>query len=181
MTDDGTTKLADQLNENIDKIGSLTQRYQEEAGKHQRFIDRLTSAIARPRSLYGILVAVIVWVVFNTWVYETGRKAIDPPPFFTLQGACTVTAILLSTMVLITQRHQGELARRREQLDLQVNLLTEQKVTKLIALLEELRVDLPNVRNRKDKAAEDMAQSADPTEVVRAIEEKLMPVVDPPK
>jgi uncharacterized membrane protein len=37
-------------------------------------------------------------------------------------------------------------------LDLQINLLTEQKVTKLIRLLEELRADMPGVRTRHDPA-----------------------------
>jgi len=181
MSEDSGAKIPGRLTENIDKISSLVHRFDEEAGKHQRFVDRLTISIARPRSLYAISGIVLTWVGVNTWLYESGAHAIDPPPFFGLQGFCTLMAILSSTMVLITQRHQGELASRREQLELQVNILTEQKVTKLIALLEELRVDLPNVRNRKDETAEDMAQSADPSEVVRAIEEKLLPLADPSK
>lgn len=167
--------LPDHLNDNIAKISTLTHRYEDEAGKHQRFIERLTAAIAVPRSLYAIGGAVFGWVAANTWFFEHGRHVIDPPPFFGLQGVCTLTAILLSTMVLISQRHQGDLARRREQFELQVNILTEQKATKLIALLEELRHDLPNVRDRVDKTAADMAQSADPDAVVRALEEKLLP------
>lgn len=38
-------------------------------------------------------------------------------------------------------------------LDLKVTLLTGQKAAKLIDLLEELRRDLPNVRNRHDPEA----------------------------
>ena len=170
--------MPDRVSDNIDKISTLTQRYEEAAGEHQRRIDRVTAWIARPRSLYAIISSVFAWVAVNTWIYESGQRSIDPPPFFGLQGLCTLTAIVLSTMVLITQRHQSELERRREQLELQVNILTEQKATKVIALLEELRHDLPNVRNRVDQTAADMAKQADPEEVVRAIEEKLLPPVE---
>ena len=55
--------------------------------------------------------------------------------------------------------------------DLQVNLLTEQKVTKLIHLLEELRRDLPIVRDRHDPQATAMQEGADTDEVVSALRE----------
>lgn len=171
-------QLSNRLSDNIDKISTLTLRYEEEAGSHQRFVERLTAKIASPTSLYIISIVVVAWIGLNTWAYATGRRALDAPPFYGLQGVCTLTALLISTMVLITQRRQGELARRREQLELQVNILTEQKATKLIALIEELRRDLPNVRDREDKTAADMAQSADPDAVVRALEQKLLPNLD---
>jgi len=52
-----------------------------------------------------------------------------------------------------------------------VNLLSEQKIAKLIALVEELRCDLPNIKNRCDPEAEVMKQPADPQMVVEALED----------
>jgi uncharacterized membrane protein len=164
------TPLPNRLHDNIEKISSLTHRYDDEAGRHQRFVERVTSAIARPGSLYAMLSVVAGWTIFNIF----SPQAFDPPPFYALQGLCSLTALLISTMVLITQRRQGHMARRREQLELQVNMLTEQKATKLIALLEELRRDLPNVRNREDKTADEMAQSPEPDAVVQALEQKVL-------
>ena len=51
--------------------------------------------------------------------------------------------MLTATVVLISQRRQTKLSEQRVHLDLQINLLTEQKVTKLIHLIEELRRDFP--------------------------------------
>ncbi len=65
-------------------------------------------------------------------------------------------------MVLNTQNRQGRHAEQRSHLDLQVNLLAEQKIAKLIALVEELRRDLPQVRDRVDHVAEAMKESVDP-------------------
>ena len=75
--------------------------------------------------------------------------------------------------VLIRQNRQEKLAEQRAQLALQLNLLSEQKVAKLIALIEELRKDLPNVKNRYDPEAEMMKEAADPHAVMEALEETL--------
>jgi uncharacterized membrane protein len=96
----------------------------------------------------------------------------DPPPFEWLQGVVGLAALLTATMILTTQNRQAKLMERRMHLDLQVNLLTEQKTAKLIELLEELRRDLPNVRNRHDSEAEIMQHAAEPMRVIAALEEQ---------
>ncbi len=85
----------------------------------------------------------------------------------------TLGALLLTIVILITQNRQARLAERRAQLDLQVNLLAEQKITKLISLVEELRRDLPSVQNRHDPEAEAMQTATDPHAVLEALEEKM--------
>jgi uncharacterized membrane protein len=54
-----------------------------------------------------------------------------------------------------------------------VSLFAEQKTSKIIALLEELRRDLPNVRNRRDAVAEALQQKAHPGDVLDALEESM--------
>jgi uncharacterized membrane protein len=56
---------------------------------------------------------------------------------------------------------------------LQLHLLSEQKIAKLITLVEELRSDLPNVGDRHDPGAEAMKQAVDPHAVLDALEETL--------
>ncbi len=72
-------------------------------------------------------------------------------------------------MILITQRHDDELATHREQLTLELAILSEQKSAKIIALLEEFRRNDPNQDDHRDKAAEALAQPADPQVVLDAI------------
>jgi len=74
---------------------------------------------------------------------------------------------------LIKQNRQEKLAEQRAQLGLQLNLLSEQKIAKLIALIEELRRDIPNVQDRFDAEAEVMKQAADPTVVIDTLEKTL--------
>jgi uncharacterized membrane protein len=54
--------------------------------------------------------------------------------FVILATAASVEAIFLSTFVLISQNRASHAADRRAALDLQINLLTEHEVTRLIAL-----------------------------------------------
>jgi uncharacterized membrane protein len=82
-------------------------------------------------------------------------------------------ALLTATVVLAKQNRFSRLAEQRAHLDLKVTLGTEQKAAKLIDLLEELRRDLPNVKDRHDPEATALLQSMNPDLVLAALAEDL--------
>ncbi len=165
--------------QNLETVLGLRAKEEERVGRHQRLIERVTQALGRPRTVYFIVVPTGAWVAFNTAAPALGWPVLDPPPFACLQGLVTLAALLMTTMVLTTQNRQARHAEQRAHLDLQVNLLAEQKVTKLISLLEELRRDLPNVQNRRDPTAEAMEHAVDPEAVMSALEETFDGVEHP--
>ena len=110
-----------------------------------------------------------------TAAHMMGMEEIDPAPFFWLQGALTLAALLTTTIVLIKQNRLVQLEEQRAHLDLKVTLLTEQKAAKMIDLLEELRRDLPNVKNRPDAQAAALQQSMNPDLVLAALDERALP------
>jgi uncharacterized membrane protein len=71
---------------------------------------------------------------------------------------------------LTSQRRADRLSNRGHQLNLEVSILGEQKAAKIISLLEELRRDSPNVRNRRDDEASAMASPAETKTVLDALE-----------
>ena len=142
-------------------------------GTHQRGIERITAALGRPRSIYVVLTVVALWVGFNAFAGALGVRPPDPPPCDELQAVVGLAALLMTIMVLTTQNRQSKHAEQRAHLDLQVNLLAEQKVAKLIALVEELRRDMPAVPNRVDHVAEVMTEPLDPKVVMNALEGTL--------
>jgi uncharacterized membrane protein len=75
------------------------------------------------------------WIVWNT---VPGLPKFDPYPFVMLAMSASVEAIFLSTFVLISQNRQAKISDKNAQLDLQVNLLAEHEVTRLIALTEQI-------------------------------------------
>jgi uncharacterized membrane protein len=160
----------DNLSQNVETLTSLRARAERELTTHQRRIERFTEQIGRPRTFYLIVTFAGVWCGFNALAWHLGVRPFDPPPFAWLQGAVGLGALLMTTIVLITQTRQTQDAEQRSQLDLQVNLLAEQKAAKLIALLEELRRDIPTVENRFDRVAEAMKEPVDPHAVLSALE-----------
>jgi uncharacterized membrane protein len=79
---------------------------------------------------------------------------------------------LTATVVLIKQNRLTRIEKQRAYLDLQLNLLTEQKTTKLIDPIEELRNDLPMVKNRHDPASAALQKPTDPRMVLAAPDEQ---------
>jgi len=155
--------------EDLETVGTLHDRAQKRVGTHQRLMERITAQVGRPRTLYTLLVITIAWIGVNLAM----TKPIDPPPFVWLQGFFCLYAALVTTMVVTTQNRQQRHAEERAYLDLQINIIAEQKTAKLIGLLEELRRDMPEIPNRRDKEAESMAHAVDPDQVLTALEEKL--------
>ena len=80
--------------------------------------------------------------------------------------------MLTANVVLAKQNRLAKIEEQRAHLDLKVTLLTEQKAAKLIELMEELRRDLPNVRNRHDPEAAALQQSMNPDLVLAALDER---------
>jgi uncharacterized membrane protein len=80
-------------------------------------------------------------------------------------------SLFIVTLVLVAQKHKDELNARREILTLEPAILSERKIAKVIALLEELRRVSPHVVGRVDQQAEQMAQRADAQSVLAAARE----------
>ncbi len=168
-----TTELGDIIDQNIDSIVALHMRSERKASQHQLTIERLIAFLGRPWYLYFIVLCVFLWIGLNLLLLVFHRTSIDPAPFYWLQGAITLNALLTATAVLIKQNRQEKLEGLHNHLDFQVNLLVEQKVTKLIELVEELRRDLPSVKNRHDPQAEAMQQPIDPHDVMHNLHQSF--------
>jgi uncharacterized membrane protein len=163
--------LADHISQNVESILAIHRRESETLTPAQRRLERVSRFVGRPLYLLGLLGFVALWVAFNWGAPLLHLTPFDPPPFPWLDGILTFIALITTTIVLIAQNRQTNLERQRAHLDLQVNLLTEQKVTKLIHLLEELRRDLPMVKDRHDPQATAMQEGADTDQVVSALRE----------
>lgn len=100
------------------------------------FVGRLTSAVARAA---GSVTFIAVHALFFVWVAVNGtRFAFDPIPYNLLNLIVALEAVLLTSVVLLTQNHMTRLAERRAHLDLQVNVLAEQELTAMLHMLSAL-------------------------------------------
>ena len=160
------------VGQNIEAIWAFYAREEQKLSRSQRVLETIGGFMARPLYLGAIVFFVALWILANLLAGQFGLPAFDPPPFSLLQGIVTLGALLTATAVLIKQDRLGKLEERLARLDLQVNLLTEQEVTKLIKLMEELRRDLPMVKDRHDPEAAALQQPTDAHLVLAAMDER---------
>jgi uncharacterized membrane protein len=119
----------------VRNISALLERRKED-DKRKTKEDRIADAITRFTG--SMLFVYIHLVLFGTWIlWNTGAIGLQPfdPTFVVLAMFASVEAIFLSTFVLISQNRMAIHADKRADLDLQVSLLTEHEVTRLITLV----------------------------------------------
>ncbi len=165
----------DQIDQNIEAVQGFYSREHGKISRSQRFLERLSRFIGTPDFLGFILLAIAAWIAGNLLLPRLGLPQPDPAPFFWLQGVIGLGALLTTTVVLIKQNRFAGLAEQRANLDLKVTLLTEQKAAKLIDLIEELRRDLPNVKDRRDHGADSLQKPMNPELVLAALDEATSP------
>jgi uncharacterized membrane protein len=171
----GSPSENEQISQNIHAVLDFYTRENKKISYWQRLAERISLVIGQPVFLGLILLLVVLWTLGDISMWLLGLTEFDPPPFFWLQGIVGLAALLTTTVVLIRQNRLTQLEEQRAHLDLKVTLLTEQKAAKLIDLLEELRRDLPNVKNRDDPEAVALRQSMNPDLVLAALDERAVP------
>lgn len=117
---------------NVTRIAQLEADFEQQRTPVERFLARIASWTGSLQFLAFHFIGFIVWVYLNSasWMH----KKFDPYPFEMLGVFVSCEAVLLSTIVLIEQNWIGRREERREHLHLQVNLLAEQEITKVLAL-----------------------------------------------
>jgi len=98
----------------IETVLSLHEKTERSLDDHQRFVERVVARIGRPRTIYTLFVAVVVWGLVNEAMPRLfGRRPFDEPPFFWLQGILALYAALVTTMVLTTQNRSQKACSHR--------------------------------------------------------------------
>ena len=152
-------------------IRTLLRRRREEEGSRSRQA-RIADAIGRfagsMRFVYIHLVVVGLWLAINLgWLPMIPRF---DPTFVVLAMVASVEAIFLSTFVLIAQNRMSAMADKRANLDLQISLLAEHEVTRLIsmvtAIAQQMGLDIA-----QDPELAELSQDVAPEKVIQEMEE----------
>jgi uncharacterized membrane protein len=149
--------------------GVLRRNHERETSRLQRGVDRVTAVVGWPGFTPLLVVSGAVWMAANLLADLVGRAPWDPAPFPGLQGTFGGAALLVSALVLTTQRREAELSSHRQQLILELNILHDQRLAKIIDLIEEARRDNPMIPTRPDEVATALSQPVDPHAVLEAI------------
>jgi uncharacterized membrane protein len=159
--------LGSVLARNIRTMEMRRDREEVTATLEVRVADAITHFTGSMRFVYLHLALFGLWVIFNL---GPSVPQFDPS-FVILAMVASVEAIFLSTFILISQNRMAAAADKRADLDLQINLLSEHEVTKLIALVSSI-ADRMGVKTEVDPEVDELKQDVAPEAVLDEIEER---------
>jgi uncharacterized membrane protein len=151
-------------------IRTLLKHRREEQGSRTRQ-ERIADAIGR---FTGSMAFVYIHlVVFGLWfAVNLGWLPVIPrfdPTFVVLAMVASVEALFLSTFVLITQNRMAALAEKRAELDLQISLLSEHEITRLITLVTAMAEQM-GLEVAQDPELAELSQDVAPEKVMEKME-----------
>ncbi|MBI1975314.1 MAG: DUF1003 domain-containing protein [Parcubacteria group bacterium] len=111
------------------------------------------------------------WILINIGLIPTIRP-FDPFPFILLTMVVSLEAIFLALFVLISQNRESRISNLREEVDIQINMIAEQEITKVIRLVAHLMKHL-NVPYEKDPELKRMMKPLDTEEIERELGRQL--------
>jgi uncharacterized membrane protein len=165
-TEEQLSGMAQIVNRNIQ---ALLNR-QEEDDRNKSWQTRLADTVTRFTG--SMLFVFIHLVLFGVWIiWNCGWLGVKPfdPSFVVLAMFASVEAIFLSTFVLISQNRMASLADKRANLDLQVSLLAEHEITRLVVLVTEMARKM-DIQASHDPEIAELAKDVHPERVLDTIE-----------
>jgi uncharacterized membrane protein len=163
--------LSPHIQDTVRSIAGLHVAHERRTSPYQRTIARLIDQLSEAASAGMIAAIMLVWIGVNVLLPHLHMQPFDRPPFSYLEDVLAAAAFFMTVLILTSQRHENRLAEHRSQLTLELAMVSEQKISKLIALVERQRRDNPQLENRVDEEAIAMARPADSQEIFEAIRE----------
>jgi uncharacterized membrane protein len=149
-------------------IAAMVARAEADAahrGVEARVADAVTRFTGSMRFVYLHLLIFGLWIAWNLGAF--GLPRFDAS-FVTLAMVASVEAIFLSTFVLISQNRMNELADERADLHLQIGLLSEHEITRLVTLMAAIGRKV-GVEEADDEEIPELEQDVHPERVLDAL------------
>lgn len=160
-------ELADIIERNIAAMFELQRVEQQKKTRQDKSADALTAFSGNMIFVYLHTLWFGLWIVINLgWLPV---KPFDPFPFGLLTMIVSLEAIFLSTFVLISQNRAGAVADKRADLDLQINLLAEHEITRLVILMDAI-ADHLGVEVGRNPALNELKKDVAPKQVLDEIQ-----------
>lgn len=159
--------LADVIEKNI----SIIELLKREQLARRSIQDRLADGITRFSGSMAFVYLHVIWFVAWIVVNELGLPAIkpfDPFPFGLLTMIVSLEAIFLSTFVMISQNRMGAIGDEQRALDLQIDLLAEYEVTRMLRLVDKMAEKM-GIEDSYDEEIDQLCEPVAPDVMLREI------------
>lgn len=171
----GPTKDVNNYQDRFRRRLKAIQSFQAKHYEKRTGIEKITDRIATFSGSIAFLVINVLffafWLIWNSKLLEV--KPYDPFPFVLLTSIVSLEAIVLSIFVLISQNRQSHITDLRQEVDLQINLIAEEEITKVIHLLARLYKAL-KLDVDADSELKRMLEPTDWEEIENRLEDQLL-------
>jgi uncharacterized membrane protein len=160
--DPGARHVSGVVERNVESL--LRRRDAERAAtsRQDKIADAISAFAGSMKFVYLHLAIYGAWIVVNLGWLPVPKF---DPSFVVLAMVASVEAIFISTFVMISQNRMGKVAEERADLDLQISLLAEHEITRLVTLVTDIgeRMALPSAR---DPELRELAKDVEPEHVL---------------
>lgn len=143
-------------------LHSMKAKADAQRSRAEKAADILTGIFGSMPFLLANILWFAVWIVINVGIIP-GIEPFDPFPFSLLTMIVSLEAIGLAIIVLISQNRAEKIADLRQEVDLQLDMITEQELTKLLHMMR-LMLEKQGIDVSQDEELQGMLQ---PTDVER--------------
>jgi uncharacterized membrane protein len=159
--------LANVVERNIRTIIQIRLKTARERSLQDRIADAITAYSGRMLFVYVHIGWFGLWILLNTG--RLGVPPFDSFPYGLLTMIVSLEAIFLSTFVLLSQNRLSEDVERRANLGLQIGLLTEHELTRVLQMLDAIQ-DKIGVENDADSELANLEMETRPEDVLAEID-----------
>jgi uncharacterized membrane protein len=158
--------LARVLERNVEALVERRRAEERQQRTSDRISDRITAFVGSMTFVVLHAIGFGLWVIVNLGWTPLPRFDAD---FVKLATFASVEAIFLSTFVLVTQNRMAAAADKRADLDLQISLLAEHEVTRLVRLVRQI-AERMGIEESQAEDLEELQQDVKPEQVLDHME-----------
>jgi uncharacterized membrane protein len=162
--------MNDQIQKNVAAIAELEKNIEAQRSRSARIGGAIAGFVGTMTFAVSHIIGISVWVYVNRM---NSRWQFDPYPWPVLILVLAAEAIVMTSFVLMTQRHQTRVADRRSHLNLQISLLAEAEMTKVMNTLRTISMHLGLPDEGEDESFREMAKDTNVEHVAQALDDQL--------
>ena len=157
---------------NIDAVARLEQQSLDQRDWKERLGDTIADFVGTMTFIMLHFCGFLVWFWINSGKLP-GVKPFDPYPFVLLTMIVSMEGVLLSTFVLMKQNRMSRRADQRNHLNLQIDLLAEKEITKILQLQRLMCTRMGVHEAMADAEVKELAEHTAVEQLARELERKM--------
>jgi uncharacterized membrane protein len=158
------------VQQHIDLIARHEQEFLARRTRSEKVADRMAAFIG---SLAYVLLHVVIFLVWIVWNTLSGLPRFDPFPFPVLDVCFAFEAILVASFILMRQSRMSRRSEERDQLMLQVLLLSEREITAVLGMERQIAERMGLHKIVEDPEISQLSQQTSIDEVAQIIQDTL--------